>query len=104
MVQRERDIQVKFRVTQKELGFIAHKAQQLGTRNWEAYLRKMAIDGLVIKLDIPELKEMIHLLRKMATTSTRLPNRSTLPSSCTRRIITTSSKAWTRSGIKQMRY
>lgn len=65
MVQRERDIQVKFRVTQKELGFIAHKAQQLGTRNWEAYLRKMAIDGLVIKLDIPELKEMIHLLRKM---------------------------------------
>ncbi len=65
MARRERDIQVKFRVTQEELGFIAHKMQQLGTRNREAYLRKMAIDGLVIKLDIPELKEMIHLLRKM---------------------------------------
>lgn len=65
MARRERDIQVKFRVTQEELGFIARKMQRLGTRNREAYLRKMAIDGLVIKLDIPELKEMIHLLRKM---------------------------------------
>ena len=27
-----------------------------------AYLRKMAIDGYVIKLELPELKEMIRLL------------------------------------------
>ena len=65
MARRERDIQVKFRVTQEELCFIARKMQQLGTRNREAYLRKMAIDGLMVKLDIPEMKEMIHLLRKM---------------------------------------
>lgn len=29
----------------------------------EAFLRKMALDGLVIKLDLPELKQMISLLR-----------------------------------------
>ena len=64
MANRTRDIQVKFRVTQEELDFITLKMQQLGTQNREAYLRKMAIDGLVVKLDIPQLKEMIHLLRK----------------------------------------
>ena len=64
MANRTRDIQVKFRVTQEELDFITLKMEQLGTRNREAYLRKMAIDGLVVKLDIPQLKEMIHLLRK----------------------------------------
>ena len=33
-----------------------------GTGNMGAYLRKMAIDGYVIKLELPELKEMIRLL------------------------------------------
>jgi hypothetical protein len=28
-----------------------------------AFLRKMAIDGHVIKLDLPELKELVSLLR-----------------------------------------
>lgn len=65
MANRERDIQVKLRVTQQELDCIHIKMAQLGTRNREAYLRKMAIDGLMVKLDIPEMKEMIHLLRKM---------------------------------------
>lgn len=64
MANRERDIQVKLRVTQQELDCIHIMMAQLGTSNREAYLRKMAIDGYVLKLDIPQLKEMIHLLRK----------------------------------------
>ena len=35
----------------------------LGTDNMSAFLRKMAIDGHVIKLDLPELKELVSLLR-----------------------------------------
>ncbi|NBK80056.1 plasmid mobilization relaxosome protein MobC [bacterium D16-76] len=36
---------------------------QLGTVNREAYLRKMALDGYVVKLDLPELKELVSLMR-----------------------------------------
>ena len=37
---------------------------QFGTKNMGAYLRKIAIDGYVVKLELPELKEMISLLRR----------------------------------------
>ena len=37
--------------------------REAGTTNMGAYLRKMALDGLVIKLELPELKQMISLLR-----------------------------------------
>lgn len=39
------------------------KMARIGVTNQEAFLRKMALDGLVIKLDLPELKQMISLLR-----------------------------------------
>ena len=35
----------------------------IGTDNLSAYLRKMAIDGHIIKLDLPELKDTRSLLR-----------------------------------------
>ncbi|MEH2931179.1 plasmid mobilization relaxosome protein MobC [Candidatus Ventrimonas sp. KK005] len=42
---------------------IEQKMSQLGTFNREAYLRKMALDGYVVKLDLPELKELVSLMR-----------------------------------------
>ena len=36
---------------------------QAGIRNREAYLRKIAIDGYVLRLEVPELKELLSLLR-----------------------------------------
>ena len=62
---RSRPIGIKLRFTQQELQLVAEKMEQLGTTNREAYLRKMAIDGYVLKLDVPELKEMVTLLRRM---------------------------------------
>ena len=62
MAKRKRDIQLKVRVTPEERAMIEAKMAQLGTTNMGAYLRKMAIDGYVIKLELPELKEMIRLL------------------------------------------
>ena len=34
-----------------------------GTTNQEAFIRKMALDGMIVRLDVPEIKEMISLLR-----------------------------------------
>ena len=53
---RQRPIQVKFFVDEKELDLIKQKMAQMGTENMSAYLRKMAIDGYVVNLDMPELR------------------------------------------------
>jgi len=63
MAKRKRDIQLKFRVTPHEREMIETKMAQFGTTNMAAYLRKMAIDGYVVKLDLPELRELVSLLR-----------------------------------------
>ena len=54
---------MNFRVSPEELALIGQKMSQLGTVNREAYLRKMALDGYVVKLDLPELKELVSLMR-----------------------------------------
>lgn len=56
---RTRPIQLKVRVNQQEKEIIQQKMQQLGTTNMGAYLRKMAIDGFILKLDMAEMKEML---------------------------------------------
>ena len=60
---RKREVQVNFRVSPEELALIEQKMAQLGTVNREAYLRKMALEGYVVKLDLPELKELVSLMR-----------------------------------------
>ena len=61
---RKREVQVNFRVSPEELALIEQKMSQLGTNNREAYLRKMALDGYMVQLDLPELKELVSLLRR----------------------------------------
>ena len=72
---RERDIQVNFRVSPKELALIEQKMSQLGTKNREAYLRKMALDGYVVKLELPELKELLSLMRYSSNNLNQLARR-----------------------------
>ena len=64
MAKRKREIVLRFRVTAEERGMIEEKMAQLGTENMAAYLRKMAIDGYIVKLDLPELRDIVSLLRR----------------------------------------
>ena len=72
MAKRKREIVLRFRVTPEERGMIEEKMAQLGTENMAAYLRKMAIDGYVVKLDLPELKSWCRFSGEQATISTKL--------------------------------
>ena len=54
---RQRPIQVKFFVDEKELGLIKARMAQLGIENMSAYLRQVAIDGYGKKPDMPEHRE-----------------------------------------------
>ena len=57
MAERTRPIRIEFCVTEQERRLIQNKMAQLGTRNMGAYLRKMAIDGYIIKVDYPQQKK-----------------------------------------------
>lgn len=59
----KRNVQVKFRVTPSEYERIHEKKNEIGIRNIGAYLRKMALDGYCINLDLQEVKALISLLR-----------------------------------------
>ncbi len=72
---RVRNIQLNFRVTERERSLIEARMQELGTTNREAYLRKIAIDGYVIKLDLPELKEIISLMRRTSNNVNQIARR-----------------------------
>ena len=75
MAGRTRNIQVIFRVDEQERGLIRQKMELMGVRNMQAYLRKMAIDGYVLQLDLPELKELVSLLRRSSNNLNQLTRR-----------------------------
>lgn len=58
----KRDTAVFIRMSESELEQIRERMEQFGTTNMSAFIRKMAIDGYIIKLELPELKEMTRLL------------------------------------------
>lgn len=72
---RRREVQLKFRVTPEERALIEQKMAQLGTSNMAAYLRKMAVDGYVVNLELPELREMVSLLRRSSNNLNQLTRR-----------------------------
>lgn len=72
---RKREVQVNFRVSPQELKAIEAKMSQLGTKNREAYLRKMALDGYIVKLELPELKELVSLMRYSSNNLNQLTRR-----------------------------
>jgi len=76
MANRKRNIMIRFRVTPEEKSMIDDKMTQVGTSNKEAYLRKMSIDGYILKLDLPELKEMISLLRRSSNNLNQIAKRT----------------------------
>lgn len=76
---RKRPIQVKFFVDEHELGLIKTKMAQFGTENMSAYLRKMAIDGYVVKLDLPELCELTLKMKSISTSENQIAKRVDVP-------------------------
>ena len=73
---RKREVQLNFRVSPEELALIEPKMAQLGPTNREAYLRKMALDGYVVRLELPELKELVSLMRYSSNNLNQLARRA----------------------------
>lgn len=59
----KRGAPVGFRTTPEELEIIRKKMKQMGMRNRGAYLRKMALDGYCVNIDMSDIREIARLLR-----------------------------------------
>ena len=66
MKNRTRPARIEFRVTEQERQLIQKKMEQLGTKNMGAYLRKMAVDGYIIKVDYTEQKKLAAAVSRAA--------------------------------------
>lgn len=75
MPNRKRNIPIFLWVTEDEKNLILKKMELMGITNMSAYLRKMAIDGYTIQLNVPELKEMVSLLRYSSNNLNQLTKR-----------------------------
>ena len=63
MAQRERSVSRLLRLTPQENALLEQKIQQSGIKNREAFMRKMLLEGYVLSLELPELKEILRLMR-----------------------------------------
>ena len=68
-------IQVKFFVDEKEQALIKKKMEHAGIENMSAYIRKMVIDGYVVKLDMPELRELTLRMKSISTSENQIAKR-----------------------------
>lgn len=55
---------VHFVMSDQEYAQMCKKIESLGIRNHAAYLRKMALNGYCIQLDLPEIRKMTSLLSR----------------------------------------
>lgn len=60
----KRAVQFHFMASGSEADMIRTRMEAAGIRNLSAYLRKMAINGYVIRMDMKDIREMVSLLRR----------------------------------------
>ena len=61
----KRLVQHNFRTTESEARIMRKKMDALGITNESAYMRALALNGYILKLDLPQIREMIRLLSNM---------------------------------------
>ena len=67
-----RDQRIHIRVSEEEKKQLEAASSQFGTKSVSAFIRKMAIDGLIINLQMPELSDMVSLQRRCASSMNQI--------------------------------
>ena len=62
----KRSIHYSFKVTPEENEIIQKKMEAFGIRNQSAFIRTMALNGYLLKLDLPELNKAVRLIGKLS--------------------------------------
>ena len=62
----KRNINMGFRVTQKEYDLIIERMNSIGFSSIRAYLLKMALNGMIVNLDLSQVNECSRLLKNVS--------------------------------------
>ena len=71
----KRLVQHNFKTTESEATIIRKKMDALGITNESAYMRALALNGYILKLDLPQIREMIRLLSNMTNNLNQIARR-----------------------------
>ena len=55
---------LKFRISAEEVERIKVKMEDAGILNMSAYIRKMALDGICVRVDLGDVRQLVILLRR----------------------------------------
>ena len=57
------DARIEVRLTRDEKELIHERMKKIPTNNMSAFIRKMALNGYILVLDLSDVKEVVRLLR-----------------------------------------
>ena len=77
---RIRCVKLMTRVTEEEYAQIQARMALVGTGNLSAFLRKLALDGRIVLLDMDEIKTLVSLLRRTSANVNQIAKRVNSPS------------------------
>ena len=63
----KREKQLLIRISDEDKERIQAKMEEAGILNMSAYIRKMALDGICVRLDLAEVRQLIVLLQRCST-------------------------------------
>ena len=75
MEKEKRLINHNVKTTESEAAIIQKKMNMLGIRNKSAYMRALALNGYILKLDMPQIREMLRLLGNMTNNLNQIAKR-----------------------------
>ena len=64
-----------FKASASEEALIRQKMRLVGTTNKSAYIRAMALNGYILKLDLPELSEAVRLIGYLGSNVNQIAER-----------------------------
>lgn len=71
----KRDETIILRLSKTEKNRIYEKMFSMGIRSLSAYIRKMALDGYCLNLDLPQLRRMAYLLQNCSNNLNQVAKR-----------------------------
>lgn len=70
-----RQIQHNFKTTEAEDAIIHKKMEAFGMKNQSKFLRTMALNGYMLKLDLTEIRETVRLLKNLTNNVNQIAKR-----------------------------
>ena len=71
----KRVIEHSFRTTESEDNVIRQKMKAFGIRNQASFYRAMVLNGYLLKLDLPEIRELLRLMKNLTNNVNQIARR-----------------------------